>query len=74
MALRNMATGGVFVAGGIPPRIMGKIEGPVLKEAFLNTESRFSSVLERFPLFVLTREAGLEGVFQYALQLAQNRR
>ena len=53
---------------------MGKIEGPVLKEAFLNTESRFSSVLERFPLFVLTREAGLEGVFQYALQLAQNRR
>jgi hypothetical protein len=36
--------------------------------------SRFSTVLKRFPLFVLNEEAGLAGVYNYAVALAQNRR
>jgi glucokinase len=75
MALRLMATGGVYVAGGILPRILPKVEGDeTLGNAFLNIRSRFSTVLQRFPLFVLKREAGLAGVFHYAVALAQGRR
>lgn len=74
MGLRCMASGGVFVAGGIPPRILPKVEAGGLRAAFLNEEGRFGSVLRQFPLFVLRGEAGLEGTFQYALTVAQHRR
>jgi glucokinase len=80
MALRSLATGGVFIAGGIMPRIVRNLESDkhitlqTLRSAFLNEKSRFTSVQQRFPLFVLREEAGLEGVFQYALALARNQR
>jgi glucokinase len=75
MALRLMASGGVYIAGGILPRILAKVEGDdTLGNAFLNIRSRFSTVLQRFPLYVLKTEAGLRGVFHFAVMLAQNRR
>ena len=74
MALRLMASGGVYVAGGILPRILPKLQEDTLGNAYLNIRSRFSTVLERFPLYVLKTEAGLRGVFHFAVALAQNRR
>lgn len=74
MALRLMASGGVYIAGGILPRILPKLEEDTLGNAYLNIRSRFSTVLQRFPLYVLKKEAGLRGVFHFAVMLAQDRR
>jgi glucokinase len=74
MGLRCMATGGIFVAGGIPPKILPAIENGALKKAFLNEQGRFKRVIETFPLFVCKKEIGMEGTFQYALSVVQGRR
>jgi glucokinase len=74
MALRVMATGGVYIAGGIPPKLGNRVTNGRLREAYLNTQGRFSKVTKRFPLFVLKEEAGLKGVFQYAMALARQER
>ena len=36
MALKVLATGGVFLAGGIAPRILPKLAGPLFMQAFLS--------------------------------------
>ena len=75
MALRGMATGGVYLAGGIMPRLLGRLDTPALRDAFLNRRSRFSRIAKRFPFYVLRSEAaGLQGVYNYAIALAQARR
>jgi glucokinase len=71
MALRGMTTGGVYIAGGIPVRLMDRIEKGGLKNAYLNPASRFSKVTSRFPLYVLNKEVGLQGVFNFAMSLAK---
>lgn len=74
MALRGMATGGVYLAGGITPRLLERLGAPELRDAFLNRRSRFSRIAKRFPFYALRREAGLHGVYNYAIALAQQRR
>lgn len=74
MALRGMATGGVYLAGGIMPRLLGRLDSPALRDAFLNHRSRFSRIAKRFPFYALRSEAGLHGVYNYAIALAQQRR
>jgi glucokinase len=61
MALRGMATGGVYVAGGIAPKIVGKLrEGAFL--ATFRDKGRMSELMRRVPLFVvLEPRAGLFG-------------
>ena len=71
MALRSMATGGVYIAGGIPVRLMDRITQGNMRSAYLNPASRFSKVTSRFPLYVLTKEVGLKGVFNFAMSLAK---
>jgi glucokinase len=67
MALRLMATGGIFVGGGIPPRIL-----PVLRdERFVNTfrsKGRFAGMMRQIPLHVvLEPRTALLGAAQYGL-------
>lgn len=61
MALRTMATGGVYLGGGIAPKILPRLrEGPFL-EAFRN-KGRMRDLLSRLPLLVvLEPRAGLLG-------------
>lgn len=52
VALRLLATGGVYLGGGIPPRVLPFLES----EAFLNAvrrKGRFESVLRRVPICVI---------------------
>jgi glucokinase len=61
LALTVLATGGVFIAGGIAPRILAILQGGVLRDAF-EAKGRFQPFLSRIPLFVVTsREVGLLG-------------
>jgi len=61
MALRTMATGGVYVGGGIAPKILPKLREDAFLEAFRN-KGRMRELVSRIPLrVVLEARAGLLG-------------
>jgi glucokinase len=71
LALKVLATGGVYLGGGIPPRIL-----PALRDedrflrAFRN-KGRFSNLLTRIPVHVIVNpQAALLGAARYALDIA----
>jgi len=70
LALKVLAAGGVYVAGGIAPKIIAKIrEGGFLK-SFLE-KGRHSGVLEQIPLrVVLNEHTALTGAAHYAAVLS----
>ncbi len=61
LALKTMATGGIFLGGGISPKILPKLKGPLFMEAFVD-KGRLRSLLESIPVQVIVNEkAGLLG-------------
>jgi glucokinase len=61
LALRSLATGGIFVAGGIAPKILPALTDGRFMSAFLDKGS-FRSMLERIPVrVILDTDAGLIG-------------
>ena len=67
MALRLLCTGGVYVGGGIPPRLLPLLDGERFMTAF-RSKGRFSSLMSVFPLHViLDPRAALLGAVQYAI-------
>jgi glucokinase len=66
LALKVMATGGLFLAGGISPKILPKLTGPSFMTAFVD-KGRLRPVLESIPVEVVTNEkAGLLGAARCA--------
>jgi glucokinase len=66
LALKTMATGGLFLAGGISPKILPKLTGPAFMQAFLN-KGRMRSLVESIPVQVITNDkAGLLGAARCA--------
>lgn len=55
LALKLKATGGVFLAGGIAPKILPKLQTPAFLEAFLN-KGRMRRLMEIMPLSVITND------------------
>ena len=55
MALRYLATGGVYVGGGIAPKIIGKLKEPAFMMAF-TAKGRLSPLLETIPVRVILNE------------------
>ena len=71
LALKTMATGGVFLGGGIPPKILPLLRRPLFLESFLN-KGRMKSLLQSFPLHVvLNDETALLGSARRALKLLE---
>lgn len=67
LALKLMATGGVFVSGGIASHILSKLTGPEFLQAFV-AKGRLQPVLEKIPVKVITNDrVGLIGAARYAL-------
>ena len=61
LALTVLATGGVFIAGGIAPRIVQLLQSGPFRESF-EAKGRLKPFLTRVPVFVVTsREVGLLG-------------
>ncbi len=52
MALRLMATGGVYLGGGIPPRIINTLKQPAFMQSFTQ-KGRFSEFLSKIPVYVI---------------------
>ena len=55
LALKFKATGGVFVGGGIAPKIVEKLKAPVFIEAF-KAKGRMRRLLEAVPLRVIMND------------------
>jgi glucokinase len=70
MALKILATGGVFLAGGIAPRLLPQLAGPLFMEAFLS-KGRMRPLLETIPVRVVTNgKTGLLGAACYGVRHA----
>ena len=66
LALTAMTTGGVYLGGGIPPKILPKLQEPLFIQAYMN-KGRFAKVLEKIPLrVILNDKAALLGAAQCA--------
>ena len=66
LALKIMATGGLFLAGGISPKILSKLTGPAFMQAFLD-KGRMRPLVESMPVCVVTNDkAGLLGAARCA--------
>jgi glucokinase len=66
LALKAMATGGIFLGGGISPKILPKLTGPAFMNAFLE-KGRLRPLLENIPVQVITNDkTGLLGAARCA--------
>jgi len=72
LALKVMATGGLFLAGGISPKILAKLQGPLFLQSFLQ-KGRLRPLVESIPVQVVTNEkAGLLGAARCAAVRGKN--
>ena len=66
LALKVMATGGLFLAGGISPKVLAKLKEPLFMQAFV-AKGRLRPLMEEIPVQVVTNEkAGLLGAARCA--------
>jgi len=71
LALKTMATGGVFLGGGIPPKLLRLLRRPIFLESFLN-KGRLRPLLETMPInVVLNDETALLGAARNALRMLE---
>lgn len=69
LALTGMATGGVFLGGGIPPKILPFLEKPDFMNSF-TAKGRFSDFMAAIPVRVIRNDkAALIGAAQRAYEL-----
>jgi glucokinase len=72
MVLRHMATGGLYLGGGIPPRIIPFLQKPNFEKWFVR-KGRLSHLAEKTPVQVIMHpKAALVGAASFALQLAED--
>ena len=70
-ALRFMALNGIFIAGGIAPKILPKFSDPRFLAAF-TSKGRLNTLLESIPVSVVTNEkVGLLGSAHYATAIVE---
>jgi glucokinase len=55
LALKLFATGGVYLGGGIAPKLVSKLAGPLFMQAFVG-KGRMQGLLESMPVKVITNE------------------
>jgi glucokinase len=67
LALKVLATGGIYLGGGIPPRILPYLHKETFRRSFVD-KGRFADMLTRVPVHVIMhRQAGLFGAACYGL-------
>ncbi|MBW8011620.1 MAG: glucokinase [Chloroflexi bacterium] len=68
LALKVLATGGVYIGGGIPPRILSKFSENIFLQSFTN-KGRYSDMLSKIPVYVITNpNLGLYGAATLAMK------
>jgi glucokinase len=67
LALKVLATGGVYMAGGIAVHLLGPLREPRFMEAFTR-KGRFKELMAHMPVHVITTRAALAGAAAYGLE------
>ena len=69
LVITLLATGGVYLAGGIPHKILPRLQTKIFAESF-NNKGRLSEIVKATPVFVLNHNnAALSGAAKIALEL-----
>jgi glucokinase len=68
LALKTLATGGVYLGGGIPPRILPELDRAIFLRSFC-AKGRFEALMNKMPVYViLNPQAPLLGAAAYGLE------
>jgi glucokinase len=67
LALKVLATGGVYLAGGIALHVVTLLRTPHFVETFTR-KGRFKDLMERMPIHIITTRAALLGAATFGLQ------
>jgi glucokinase len=66
LALKIMATGGLYIGGGIAPKILPKLQSPAFLQVFF-AKGRMEKILREMPVYVITNDlTALLGAARYA--------
>ena len=69
LALTGMTTGGIYLGGGIPPKILPALKKNIFMNSFID-KGRFKNVLEKIPVRVIIyKNAAMLGAAYYAFEL-----
>jgi glucokinase len=68
-----LSLGGVYLAGGIPPRVRPALSEGRFMQAFV-AKGRMSAVLSRMPVYVVTLSAALVGAAHRGLEMVRGER
>lgn len=67
LAVKVLSTGGIYLGGGIPPRIIPSLQQPLFLNSLRN-KGRFKELLTKMPVHVIANaRAGLMGAAAYGL-------
>ncbi|HXY02533.1 MAG TPA: glucokinase [Terriglobales bacterium] len=67
LALKVLATGGVYLAGGVALHLMKFLQRPQFVQTFTR-KGRFQDLMERMPIHIITTRAALVGAATFGLQ------
>jgi glucokinase len=67
LALKVLATGGLYLAGGVAVHLLGPLQDPRFMQAFAR-KGRFKDLMQRIPVHVITARGALVGAAAYGLE------
>src|SRR5262249_30991067 len=67
LALKVMATGGIYLGGGVPLHMLTLLRGPRFMESF-KRKGRFVELMQHIPVYVILTRAALVGAAAYGLE------
>jgi glucokinase len=74
LALKVLATGGIYIGGGIPPRILPQLASSHFMDVF-RSKGRFSEMMAMIPVYVIRNpKVALYGAAYEALRAPNNKR
>jgi glucokinase len=71
LALKVLATGGVYLAGGVALHLLTALQEPRFMQVFTK-KGRFEDMMKRIPVRIITTRAALVGAATYGLESLRN--